>query len=259
MARKPKFRRTPIRTPQQARSRKTREDILKAAVACFEAKGYDETTTAAIARKARIAVGTLYGYFPDKRAILLELLDGTTKEISDYVVQSLEPSLWVANDLRQSVRTLIDALFHTRRIQPGIQRILWERYFKDPEFRRAVEAIEERVKHAMVRLFEALAAQGKLRVRDLGTAAFVIHAAVEWTTSRVVLSGSEENADACVEAITDMVCRFLFHDNSERADVALGEELTRGERAEGGPDNGQTRASEVGTGGQQSSSQHGAT
>lgn len=216
MARKPRLRRATVRTPQQARSRRTREEILKAAVACFESKGYDETTTAAIARKARIAVGTLYGYFADKRAILLELLEGTTKEISDYVVQSLDPQLWVSGDLRQSVRTLIDALFHTRRIQPGLQRILWERYFKDPEFRRAVELIEERVKQAMVRLFEALAREGKLRVRDFATAAFVVHAAVEWTTSRVMLSGTEENVDATVEAITDMVCRFLFHEPESR-------------------------------------------
>ncbi|MCX8072281.1 MAG: TetR/AcrR family transcriptional regulator [Candidatus Binatia bacterium] len=222
MARKPKLRRTPIRTPQQARSRRTREEILKAAVACFETKGYDETTTAAIARKARIAVGTLYGYFPDKRAILLELLDGTTEEITDYVVQSLDPSRWQAGDLRESVRTLIDTLFHTRRIQPGIQRILWERYFKDSEFRKAVEAIEERIKGAMIQLFEALAAQGKLRVQDLSTAAFVIHAAVEWTTSRVVLSGLEEQINPTVEAVTDMVCRFLFRDDRETTAGRVG-------------------------------------
>ncbi len=212
MARRAQSRRTPVRTPQQARSRRTREEILKAAVACFESKGYDETTTAAIARKARIAVGTLYSYFADKRAILLELLATTTKEISDYVVQSLDPALWTNSNPRGSVRTLIDALFHTRRIQPGLQRILWERYFKDPLFRQAVELIEERVKDAMVRLFEALADQGKLRVRDFTTAAFVVHAAVEWTTSRVMLRGSEENLDSTVEAITDMVCRFLFHE-----------------------------------------------
>ncbi len=220
MASKTRTRRPTIRTPQQARSRRTREQILKAAVSCFESKGYDETTTAAIARKARVAVGTLYGYFPDKRAILLELLEGTTKEISDYVVQNLDPALWVGGNLRQSVRTLIDALFHTRRIQPGIQRILWERYFKDPEFRSAVEAIEERIKAAMLRLFQALAEKGKLRVTDLATAAFVIHAAVEWTTSRVMLSGSEALVGPTVEALTDMVCRFLFYDEVLISDVA---------------------------------------
>jgi AcrR family transcriptional regulator len=77
-----------IRTPQQARSRRTREKILEAALSCFEELGYDEATTATIARRARIAVGTLYGYFADKRGILLEVLDRTLREIADYVIAS---------------------------------------------------------------------------------------------------------------------------------------------------------------------------
>ena len=50
-----------VRVPQQARSRRTRERVLEAAVACFEDRGYDETTTAMIATRAGIGVGTLYG------------------------------------------------------------------------------------------------------------------------------------------------------------------------------------------------------
>jgi len=130
------------RTPQQARSRRTREKVLDAALACFEELGYDEATTAAIAKRARIAVGTLYGYFSDKRSVLLEVLDRTLVEVADQVIRGLDPALWRAGDLRESVRRLIDAVFHARTVSPGIQRIIWERYFKDPEFRHAVEAIE---------------------------------------------------------------------------------------------------------------------
>lgn len=208
--------RVEIRTPKQARSKRTREEILRAAVWCFEHKGYDETTTLAIARKARIAVGTLYGYFPDKRAILLELLDGTTKQIAEHVVERLRPELWLGADLRTSVRQLIDALFHTRTINPGMQRILWERYFKDPEFRQAVEAIEQRVKDAMIQLFHVLGREGRLRVSDFTTAAFVVHAAVEWTTSRVMLGEGIADVDATVEEVSDMVCRYLFFEAGEK-------------------------------------------
>jgi AcrR family transcriptional regulator len=205
-------RRTALRTPQQARSRRTRREILVAAVACFETRGYDETTTAAIARKGGIAVGTLYGYFRDKRAILLELLDGTTKAIGDYVVQNLDPALWRNADPRDSVRKLIDALFHTRTFNPGMQRILWERYFKDSEFRKAVQAIEQRVRLAMVDLFEALQADGRVRIVNAATAAFLIYASIEWTASRLMLESTGTDIDAAVEAASDMVSRFLFND-----------------------------------------------
>ena len=203
---------THLRTPQQARSRRTREQILKAAVTCFETRGYEETTTAEIARRARIAVGTFYLYFQDKRSILLELLDGTINEIANYVVQNLQPEVWQQADARVSVRNLIDALFHTRTINPGLQRILWERYFKDPQFRAAVQAIEQRIRAAMLQLFTALDADGRLRVTDLGAAAFVVYTAIEWTASRIVLSEGGIEIGAAVEAASDMVSRFLLRD-----------------------------------------------
>lgn len=202
-----------LRTPQQARSRRTREKILKAAIACFEQRGYDETTTAAIARRAGIAVGSFYGYFTDKRSILLELLDTTTNEIANYVVRGLDPKAWGDGNLRTSVRTLIDALFHTRTINPGMQRILWERYFKDAEFRAAVQAIEQRVRAAMFELFVALDADHRLRVTDGATAAFVVYTSIEWTASRLMLGGAGADIDAAVDAASDMVSRFLFHDS----------------------------------------------
>jgi len=201
-----------LRTPQQARSRRTRDRILKAAVACFEGGDYEDTTTAVIARRAGVAVGMLYAYFRDKRTILLELLTGTANEIADYVIRSLDPRLWHDADPRASVRTLIDALFHTRTFNPGMQRIVWERYFKDAEFRAAVQAIEHRIRTAMYDLFAALRAEDRLRVNDLQSAAFVVYTSIEWTASRLMLGQSGAEVDPAVEAASDMVSRFLFHD-----------------------------------------------
>lgn len=201
-----------LRTPQQARSRRTREKILVAAVACFEELGYDATTTAAIAKRARIAVGSLYSYFQDKRAILLELFASTSSQIVNYIIDNLDPEMWRHAEPRASVRKLIDALFHARTFNPGMQRIIWERYFKDPEFREAVHANEMRLRSAMVALFAVLKAQGKVRVTDVTSAAFVIHTSIEWTASRIMLGTLGADIDPAVEAASDMVSRFLFHD-----------------------------------------------
>ncbi len=201
-----------VRTPQQARSRRTRELILAAAVACFETHGFDETTTAMIAQRAHIAVGSFYGYFTDKRAILLELLDGTINEIARYVVAALDPVAWCDVEPRAGVRRLIDTLFHIRTFNPGMQRILWERYFKDVEFRQTVQVSETRVRTAMLALFDALHAEGRLRVTDRATAAFVVYTAVEWIASRLMLSEAGTAIDPTVDAVSDMVSRFLFRD-----------------------------------------------
>jgi AcrR family transcriptional regulator len=199
-----------VRTPQQARSKRTREKVLQAAVSCFEELGYDETTTAEIARRAHTAVGTLYGYFKDKRTILLELLEGTIKQIAEYTIRELDPEGWTGTSHRANIRRLINALFHTRHFNPGMQRILWERYFKDPQFHDAVADIEARVRGALVHLLSALKERKQLRIKDVDTAAFIIYTSVEWTASRLILSESEISIDDAVEATSDMVARFLL-------------------------------------------------
>jgi len=52
----------------------TRERIIEVAQQLFAAKGFESTTTRDIAREAEIGVGTLFNYFPNKEAIVANLL-----------------------------------------------------------------------------------------------------------------------------------------------------------------------------------------
>ena len=199
-----------IRTPQQQRSRETRDRIVAAAIAAFEEQGYDAVTTAVIARRAGIGVGTLYAYFPDKKKLMLEVLDGTVRTMADMVVDALAAENWRSGTPREHVRFAIEAVVGSRLISPGIQRILWERHLKDPEFRDANMAIESRVRRALETLFAALAADGLLRAVDAHAAAFVVHVSVEWIASRLVLGEADVAREDVVEAATDMIARYLF-------------------------------------------------
>jgi AcrR family transcriptional regulator len=206
-------RRSPgLRVPQQARSRRTRERVLAAAVVCFEERGFDATTTAQIAARARLGVGTLYGYFRDKREILLELLHGSVDQIADAVVKGLDPERWRSRAPRAAVRELIDLVFHSQTLQPGVQRIIWERYFKDDAFRAVAETIETRIRAALETLIASLAAEGEVRAVDPVAAAFVVHASVQWTASRLLLGNAGVDLEAAAEAVTDMVSAYLFRE-----------------------------------------------
>jgi AcrR family transcriptional regulator len=63
----------PKRAPRRRAELKqaTRAAIVRAALELFQSKGFDRTTTRAIARKARIAEGTVFNYFPTKEDIAL--------------------------------------------------------------------------------------------------------------------------------------------------------------------------------------------
>ncbi|MCH2172573.1 TetR/AcrR family transcriptional regulator [Myxococcota bacterium] len=203
-----------IRVPQQARSRRTRERTLEAAADCFEERGFDETTTDEIARRAGISVGSVYAYFRDKRAILLELLHRTIAEIAEIVEAGLAPGAWRDDDPRGSVRELVGRIFHARQHRPGTQRILWERFFKDPEFQAVMESFEVRLQGAIVANLERLAEQGKLRISDLATATYLVQLSIEWVSSRLLLSEPAHDVDAIADAASDMVVRFLFRDDA---------------------------------------------
>ena len=64
----------PRRKPRQVRAELTRERILTAAAHVFAEHGYAAGTTNRIAERARISIGSLYQYFPNKDTILASLL-----------------------------------------------------------------------------------------------------------------------------------------------------------------------------------------
>ncbi|GGP38089.1 TetR/AcrR family transcriptional regulator [Saccharothrix coeruleofusca] len=65
---------TPLRRqPVQQRSAKRVERMLEACASLIEEVGYDGVTTTLIAERAGVAVGSLYQFFPDKRAVVQAL------------------------------------------------------------------------------------------------------------------------------------------------------------------------------------------
>ena len=71
-------RRGPPKQPTTTRAdtkKAIRERIVKAALSLFQAKGFDATTTKAIARKAGIAEGTVFNYFKSKDDIALHFFE----------------------------------------------------------------------------------------------------------------------------------------------------------------------------------------
>lgn len=201
-----------VRVPRQARSRRTRESVLEAAVECFEAEGYDDTTTAMIAARAGVGVGTVYQYFRDKRELLLELLDRSVGEQADVVIGFLDPAGWRGSDPRETVRKLIEAVFEVQKLRPGIQRILWERYFKDEDFHRPFEVMRLRIREAIEIFADAVDAQGSLRELDREHAALVIVNAVQWNAAYAFLHESPTDIAAIAKSTADMVTRYIFRD-----------------------------------------------
>lgn len=64
-----------IREPKQKRSIEKKNKIILAGYELFSEVGYYGTNTAEIAKRAGVSTGIVYGYFQDKRDILINVLE----------------------------------------------------------------------------------------------------------------------------------------------------------------------------------------
>ncbi len=91
--------------PRQARSAQLVSDILEAAVRVLTQDGARRFTTARVAERAGVSVGSLYQYFPNKEAILFRLQSDEWKQTGGLLQTMLaDRTLPPAERLRAIVR-----------------------------------------------------------------------------------------------------------------------------------------------------------
>lgn len=78
-----------VREPKQERSIEKKNKIIEAGYELFSEVGYYNTNTAQIAKKAGVSTGIVYGYFKDKRDILLSVLEIYLEEITNPIMDRL--------------------------------------------------------------------------------------------------------------------------------------------------------------------------
>ncbi len=93
------------REPQQKRAIEKKNKIVQAGYEMFAQKGYYNTNTAEIAKAAGVSTGIVYGYFHDKKDILIDVLD-------IYIAHAYQPifDLLDSFDLSKDMASLIPAV-----------------------------------------------------------------------------------------------------------------------------------------------------
>lgn len=78
----------PRKTPRQKRASATVSAIREATIQLLVGAGLDGLTTTLVAQRAGVSVGTLYQYFPNKRALTHSVLVDHLNTVTDAVVQT---------------------------------------------------------------------------------------------------------------------------------------------------------------------------
>ena len=77
---------TDVRQPRQERSIEKKNKIIEAGYQLFSEVGYYGTNTAEIAKRAGVSTGIVYGYFQDKRDILICVLELYINKVFDPIL-----------------------------------------------------------------------------------------------------------------------------------------------------------------------------
>jgi len=97
----------PRRKPRQERSSKVVDRILDAALTLTRERGIRTPTTLAIARRAGLSVGSVYQYYPNKEAILLDLARRWLAAFPEVIAKRIAaPRPASRDEFRQDVREL---------------------------------------------------------------------------------------------------------------------------------------------------------
>src|SRR5580692_10593655 len=120
--------------PQQARSADLVATILDAAVQVLASEGAPRFTTARVAEKAGVSIGSLYQYFPNKAAILFRLQSDEWKQTSDLLRVILQDA---HRPPLQRLRTLVHAFIRSECEEAAIRIALND---AAPLYRDAPEA-----------------------------------------------------------------------------------------------------------------------
>ena len=197
------------RRAPQARGLATRARILSAAEELLPRLGYDGTSMAVIAERARISVGTLYHHFPDKRAVLLELIDRWGDRDSAERSTDLDFEAFLGDDPRAAIGRFLRRAYERLRKEPSLYLGALALADRDPEVQSRYRRIAQLAIQRWQGLIEFGQRRGLMRP-DVhpASAALLIHHAIDMAATQVPVRDLAEPEPARVlRELTQMICR----------------------------------------------------
>jgi AcrR family transcriptional regulator len=196
------------RVPQQERSRETKRRLIVAGERLFSLKGFHNTTSKEIATEAGVAIGSFYAYFPDKKALFIDVLKSHSQQFLDSISKVRLEDIGSTNQ-RALLTALIEAIIVAHEISPEFHRELTVMVHSDPEVRAVMDRWEE---EATSRIRNTLALwKDGIRTEDIEAAAVLIYETLEAAVHRIKLYGLDIKEERLVHELSDMLYRYLFN------------------------------------------------
>jgi AcrR family transcriptional regulator len=181
---------------------KRRQQLLDAARTVFATKGFHDAKVGDIATKAKVAKGTVYLYFPDKRSIFVELIDTLLTRITGAILR-VDTGGDVVAQIKHNIRAILSVLVD----DPDTLRILFTHASGvDPAFSQKIDFFYDSAKQLLADSLEdgqklGIVTQGDARL----FASFTIGALKELLVEATMRPNSRRSREEFVEVMFDLL------------------------------------------------------
>ncbi|HEX6355490.1 TetR/AcrR family transcriptional regulator [Actinophytocola sp.] len=194
----------PRKQPRQVRAELTRQRILTAAAHIFAEYGYAAGTTNRIAERARISIGSLYQYYPNKDAILAELL--TRHLDADKAAATLRQHKGLPASLEDIIRAFVRTVIENHLDDPQLLRIMIEEAPRSGELLEKVTRLEWEM---IGDLRDLLHQHPEVQVHDKDTAARLVASTVELTVHHLIAAPGSIDTTQLENELVAMITSYL--------------------------------------------------
>lgn len=198
------------RVPTQKRALEKYNKILDAAFILFNEKGYYNTTTQDIAKRADVATGSVYAYFEDKKDIYIQTLETVSNKI-------LNPSIEYWKDKKTIDKTNAKDLFYvflnltidshkfSKRYNDEMEAL----YLLDEDIRNKRNELYSLRNNRIMKLFEEMAIPFKSQEDSKAFLRFC-NLILEDTCHRIIYDNEVFDKEIYINSAMDMIYALLI-------------------------------------------------
>ncbi|WIV53654.1 TetR/AcrR family transcriptional regulator [Amycolatopsis nalaikhensis] len=194
----------PRKQPRQVRAELTRQRILTAAAHVFAEHGYAAGTTNRIAERAGLSIGSLYQYFPNKDAILAELLMRHLDEGSAVTERIQRQEL--PGPIEEVFRVFVRGAIESHLGDPQLLRLLMEQAPRSTELLEKVARLKQSLVSYMQELFDT---HPEVRVADTETAARLVVTTTELVVHQLIADHEPVDPARLENELVAMLTRYV--------------------------------------------------
>ncbi|KAI7260882.1 hypothetical protein KC345_g9958 [Hortaea werneckii] len=196
------------RTPQQERSIRTKEAIIRAAMKLFSDKGFHQTNTKEIAAAAGVSTGSFYSYFIDKRAVFIDVLHMYGEELLARIDTSMSKINFDTIGRAELILHLVDTLLLSHKAFIGYHKDLSIMYHSDEVIK---QLMDEQYETGRLRTLKYLQmGQDELKTEDVEAASVIVFETVSAIVDVISFSPQRISTERLKSELVQMIIHYLY-------------------------------------------------